>query len=138
MLPAGVGTENQYTRQVDIFAFGLATLELATKHKVRFGNTAASAAALALLLPQAQGAAIESVAVPYPNPGQDGSEQVSRPGVKRGDRFFPQWQASRKGRSVSNVGQSPPNAAHYAHAGLQLGERTGASGATQTLRSDVP
>ena len=35
MLPAGVGTENQYTRQVDIFAFGLATLELATKHKVR-------------------------------------------------------------------------------------------------------
>ena len=35
VLPAGVGTENQYTRQVDIFAFGLATLELATKHKVR-------------------------------------------------------------------------------------------------------
>jgi len=34
-----VGTENQYTRQVDIFAFGLATLELATKHKARAVQT---------------------------------------------------------------------------------------------------
>jgi len=34
-----VGTENQYTRQVDIFAFGLATLELATKHKARAART---------------------------------------------------------------------------------------------------
>ncbi|KAK9845996.1 hypothetical protein WJX81_008015 [Elliptochloris bilobata] len=40
VLPAGVGTENQYTRQVDIFAFGLATLELATKHKVDSRNCA--------------------------------------------------------------------------------------------------
>ncbi|KAK9819614.1 hypothetical protein WJX72_000313 [[Myrmecia] bisecta] len=40
VLPDGVNKENQYTRQVDIFAFGLCTLELATLKKLDSSNCA--------------------------------------------------------------------------------------------------
>jgi len=49
-----VGTENQYTRQVDIFAFGLATLELATKHKARSANPPQTLTPLCCLLVRCQ------------------------------------------------------------------------------------
>ena len=40
MLPAGTNPKNQYTRSVDIFAFGLCVLELATKQKLDSHNAA--------------------------------------------------------------------------------------------------
>lgn len=40
MLPAGTNPQNQYTRSVDIFAFGLCVLELATKQKLDSHNAA--------------------------------------------------------------------------------------------------
>lgn len=41
MLPNGFARGNQYTKQVDIFAFGLIILELATKRKLETNNCAA-------------------------------------------------------------------------------------------------
>ena len=40
VLPAGTNPKNQYTRSVDIFAFGLCVLELATKQKLDSHNAA--------------------------------------------------------------------------------------------------
>ena len=40
MLPEGTNPQNQYTRSVDIFAFGLCVLELATKQKLDSHNAA--------------------------------------------------------------------------------------------------
>ena len=40
VLPAGTNPQNQYTRSVDIFAFGLCVLELATKQKLDSHNAA--------------------------------------------------------------------------------------------------
>ncbi len=39
-LPEGVNTENQYSKAVDIFAFGLCVLELSIKRKVDSSNAA--------------------------------------------------------------------------------------------------
>lgn len=40
VLPEGTNPQNQYTRSVDIFAFGLCVLELATKQKLDSHNAA--------------------------------------------------------------------------------------------------
>ena len=40
VLPAGTNPKNQYTRSVDIFAFGLCVLELATKQRLDSHNAA--------------------------------------------------------------------------------------------------
>ena len=40
VLPNGVNKENQYTKEVDIFAFGLIILELATRRKLEASNCA--------------------------------------------------------------------------------------------------
>ena len=40
VLPNGVNPKDQYTKQVDIFAFGLCVLELATKKKLDSSNCA--------------------------------------------------------------------------------------------------
>ena len=49
MLPNGLARENQYTKQIDIFAFGLIILELATKRKLEASNCAAWPQLLATL-----------------------------------------------------------------------------------------
>ena len=41
VLPAGSNPEDQYTRSVDIFAFGLCVLELATLQRMDRDNAAA-------------------------------------------------------------------------------------------------
>ena len=40
VLPEGTNPQNQYTRSVDVFAFGLCVLELATKQKLDSHNAA--------------------------------------------------------------------------------------------------
>ena len=40
VLPEGTNPQNQYTRSVDIFAFGLCVLELATKQRLDSHNAA--------------------------------------------------------------------------------------------------